>query len=229
MNIKRYISLIILTNLLICNIHSAIADDHVSALVKKDHQKLSRGQCTADREWIEVTGLNSVKAENRINHWIRRKLTVGKKLKQADCSAAEGLGFQIYNNKAELTGQSRELMGVQVHIAFRSGGYPSVFRECATFLKDSGNTIDLNEYFRKDKLEELRENVCQSEKDSPSPLCDNTNDRDAHSPFMFCVGNEGINAYMPGWHTEEVGYTIPAANISKYFNFSPKMSRLFTY
>jgi hypothetical protein len=113
-------------------------------VAKQETQKLTPA-CDAQRTWVEVEGLPDAEAGKRINRQIRKKITVGRKLKEEDCGGSEEEGGYTYLNRVEVTGVWRRFLGTNTTVCF-PGGTGRCVESCEIYDLKTGKRDDLKQH-----------------------------------------------------------------------------------
>jgi hypothetical protein len=189
-------------------------------VAKKETQKRTPN-CRAQRTWVEVEGLPEAEAAKHINGQIRKKITVGRKLKEEDCAGSEEEGGYTYVNRVEVTGVWRHYLGASTTVCF-PGGTGRCVETCEVYDLKTGKRDDLKKYVdpaARAKLAELL-NV-QAKADALPEGYLPLNLKEA----AICLRKDGIRIeFSNDSGSASTQITVARAEISRYFRLPADMA-----
>lgn len=158
--------------------------------VRKTEHQVFNTVCTAKRSWIEFQQLGDANAAETINRRIRKAITVGKALTEADCpDPSDGETYE-YSNESYLRGEWKRFVGIHTSVIF-PGGSGRVANQCGVFDLQTGKQYDLHKFLKKSAADRLKNKIAtQAEKDNtPSSYFPINLDWE-----VFCLDDNGISA-----------------------------------
>jgi len=194
-----------------------VLPDGGRAVGKKETQRFNRN-CRAERVWVEVEGTPNPEAENSINTQIRKKITVGHKLKKSDCDEEE---HYTYLNRVEMTGVWRRFLGVQTTVCF-PGGTGRCVESCDIFDLQTGKRGDLKQHLApagRASLEKQLNDQAQSD-DFPSgylPL--------KLQEAVMCLSKNGITVrFINDSGSDSTETLVSLAQLPQFFRLPPELA-----
>jgi hypothetical protein len=171
---------------ILLTISSSLSSAAPVAVEMRTEKQQLRLNCTAVREYVQLTDAPPNSALAAINAQIRREMTVGKKLGEEDCPSSGSSDSFEYHNRAVVSGQRQGLLGIEYTIFFPSGSGKFV-RHCSTFQLSNGHMLRLRHCLKAAGLEEMQKAVCAEDKSCASDF----------QNAEFCLTNEGLQATLP--------------------------------
>jgi hypothetical protein len=129
-------------------------------VVKKQEVQKLTPTCSAQRTWVEVEGTAAADAAKRINQQIRRKITVGRKLKEADCAGSEEEEDYSYVNAVSVSGLWHRFLGTTTLVCF-PGGSGRCSETCEVYDLQTGKRDNLKKYINPAGRAQLEQQVNQ--------------------------------------------------------------------
>jgi hypothetical protein len=180
---------------------------------KFENQVLSKA-CRAKREWVEVVGIPEPTAARLINAHIRKEITVGRKLRDANCPGPEDDETYEYMNSVEVSGVWHRFLGTQTNICF-PGGTGRCVLSCEVFDLQTGHRDDLNRHVESSARRALDALLNKQAETDKFPI--------GYLPLKskeaaICLDSKGIRVvYVNDSGSATTSVTIDPAQISKYF------------
>jgi hypothetical protein len=170
--------------------------------VDRHDEQVFAPNCKATRRWVSLAAGEGSAATRKINTWIEKQVTVGKKLKASDCPPAGDTESYEYENQATLTGSVGNLVGISIYVYF-PGGSGRVARDCVVFRLDTGERFSLKQFLKPSGKKLLAQYFCAgSTKDTesgadPAYFCSTPEKSAAVADTLFCLVKDGIEASAP--------------------------------
>jgi hypothetical protein len=190
------------------------------AVAKSESQKVSE-ICDAERSWVEIEGIPQATAASKINNLIRRKISVGRKLKASDCPNPEDGETYRYFNRVEVSGVWRRYLGTITTICF-PGGTGRCVVSCELFDLQTGQRGDLKKYINPAERADLGKLLNKQAEADEFPA--------GYLPIdpkeaAVCLEKDGIRVRFTndsGSATTSIAIGIP--EISRYFRLPPEVA-----
>ncbi len=157
--------------------------------------------CKAKRNWVEVRN-NKIPAADKINIWILKEMTLGKKLQSKDCPAEGSSEVYEYTNRLEPTGLRGKFLGFNF-VVFFPGGKGRYANSCPIFDIRTGRRIAISKYLSATGIRAISNSACQQ---SPDGACE----RDAIKSAAFCLTDQGLRVTFP----YNGSWRIPSAEVN---------------
>jgi hypothetical protein len=189
-------------------------------VVSKSEKQVRSKACRATRRWIELESTPVPQVASIINSRIRKHITVGRKLRDADCPRPGDEERYEYSNTVELTGVWRRFIGTQTSVCF-PGGSGRCAMTCEVFDLQNGRRDDLKNHLEGGARADLDTLLTkQAEKDEfPAgylPL--------KATDAAICLANDGIHLIaMNDSGSALTTLVIGPSQITRYFRLSPEM------
>ncbi len=191
-------------------------------------------RCKATRRWVTLATEPSLAATRKINQWIEKQVTVGKKLKASDCPDASSSEIYEYSNELAVSGSVGGLAGLSLVVYF-PGGSGRVARKCVVVGYGTGNRFSLNRYLTSAGRALLAKTFCQGAlkaSDSgadPKYFCSSAQKDSAVGDGLFCLKDEGIEVSVPhngNFAMMAQSQLVAWTEVQKYFRFPDALKDL---
>jgi len=190
-------------------------------VVAKQETQKRTPKCRAQRNWVEVEGIPEPEAQKLINGQIRKKITVGRKLKEEDCAGSEEEESYTYVNRVEVTGVWRRYLGTSTTVCF-PGGTGRCVESCEIYDLATGKRDDLKKYVDPAARARLETLLNQQAKADDFP--------EGYLPLKLketamCLRNDGIRIeFSNDSGGASTAITVARAHIPQYFRLPADMA-----
>jgi hypothetical protein len=187
---------------------------------KKETQELSP-KCSAIRTWVEVEGVPETTPAKLINDQIRKKITVGRPLKESNCAGSDDEEDYTYSNSVEATGLWSRFLGTTTMVCF-PGGTGRCVQSCEVYDLQTGKRDDLKKYVdpaARAKLEKLLNKQANADgfPGGYLPL--------KLKETAMCLTNEGIRiSFINDSGRASTEITVSLSELSQYFRLPTEMA-----
>ena len=162
-------------------------------IMPKEIAEAFRSNCRSTRIYPVIEGLPNSDAQSRLNATLKRLMSVGRKLKPADCPEVNSNELYEYHNSYFTGSQRGPYVGLQFSISF-PGGSGRTLVDCHIFNLESGKEFSPLKEVRSDALKSIQEIAKQQKikfdsKFEPEGLVDSRHGK-TYSPF--CLEADGV-------------------------------------